>query len=456
MHLRDMRLGLRLGLAVWHLSVVLAFPTISSTRMVEMTPTKGLMLMRTWQTRAENMNVLKTVPDGKKGTKLKVVSAVSGDEGSRRSRCKEQFSLFSQRVAALGSADAGEYPEAQRQLIPELNIGGKPRGPGAKVFASVGEGASTLSIVECNEALWSVLSLCVSPDARDIPSIVQAEAAALEGLRDLCANTGASLRVNSEIMDSLAGSNECLKLIAAESGVSQWLSSAPVQRSPAEAAGDRCEDGRVVPSTDDRGIADGRPVAREDQSVHQALRSRRTVNDFAAELPDDWEIALRRAIEAATLAPNHKRTEPWRFHLLGKKAARRVCELNAELVAAAKGKDSAAKKLARWLEMPGWLVVTCLRDEDAPSMEEPNGTSREDYAACCCAVQNLCLSLHADEIGTKWTTGPVNFDPRFREAAGLPADEYVVGTIWFGRAVGPPPPTPSKRLSIDDVLCIHD
>ena len=60
--------------------------------------------------------------------------------------------------------------------------------------------------------------------------------------------------------------------------------------------------------------------------------------------------------------PNHKRTEPWRFHLLGPKTVRRVCELNAELVAAAKGEAAGAKKLTRWLAMPGWLVVTCSVD----------------------------------------------------------------------------------------------
>ena len=47
-------------------------------------------------------------------------------------------------------------------------------------------------------------------------------------------------------------------------------------------------------------------------AVHDALLSRRTVNDFAPELPADWESSLLRAVEAATYAPNHKRTEPVR------------------------------------------------------------------------------------------------------------------------------------------------
>lgn len=191
--------------------------------------------------------------------------------------------------------------------------------------------------------------------------------------------------------------------------------------------------------------------------IYHALLSRRTVNEFAAKLPTEWEDALVRAVEAATFAPNHRRTEPWRFHLLGAESIRRVCELNAEIVEASKGAEAGAKKLARWLTMPGWLVVTCVKSdkEVGTSMDDPTSVTREDYAACCCAVQNLCLSLHADGIGTKWTTGPVNFDPRFSQAVGLPSNEYVVGTVWFGTAAVQPEP-PRKRLAVEDVLCRHD
>ena len=103
--------------------------------------------------------------------------------------------------------------------------------------------------------------------------------------------------------------------------------------------------------------------------------------------------------------------------------------------------------------MPGWLVVTCVGGGGGASLDEPAGAAREDYAACCCAVQNLCLSLHADGLGTKWTTGAVNFDARFGAAAGLPTDG-VVGTLWFGRAATTPPP-PAKRLGVEEVLRRH-
>ena len=42
-----------------------------------------------------------------------------------------------------------------------------------------------------------------------------------------------------------------------------------------------------------------------------------------------------------------------------------------------------------------------------------------------------------------------------KNAAGLPEDEYVVGTLWFGEAAAQPD-APSKRLPMEEVLIRHD
>jgi nitroreductase len=199
----------------------------------------------------------------------------------------------------------------------------------------------------------------------------------------------------------------------------------------------------------------------DDFDFDKILQTRRTINDFQPNLPEKWELTLQHAVQSAMYAPNHKRTEPWRFHLLGPNTIRQVCELNASIVTEKKGEKAGEKKLNRWLQMPGWLVVTCRKDIDddsgtSVSMEDPSGIEREDYAACCCAVQNLCLSLHNAGMGTKWTTGPVNFDPRFNDIVGLDNDgEYVVGTIWFG-IPDKVPDAPKKRKSLDEVFIKHE
>jgi nitroreductase len=202
-------------------------------------------------------------------------------------------------------------------------------------------------------------------------------------------------------------------------------------------------------------ITRNRSDTRRRRQFQETLLTRRTINNFETTLPEGWEETLQQAIHAATYAPNHKRTEPWRFHLLGPESIQKVCKLNAKLVSAEKGPEAGEMKLKRWLAMPGWLVVTCQKGSDDTSMLEPTSLAREDYAACCCAVQNLCLSLHASGMGTKWTTGPVNFDPEFPVAVGFsPEKEYVVGTIWFGTPAMEPS-VPTKKLALEDVLIRH-
>jgi len=58
---------------------------------------------------------------------------------------------------------------------------------------------------------------------------------------------------------------------------------------------------------------------------------------------------------------------------------------------------------------------------------------RENYAACCCAAQNLMLHLWAHGIGVKWTTGAVTRLPEFARSLSVDeAKESVVGFFWYG------------------------
>jgi nitroreductase len=159
-------------------------------------------------------------------------------------------------------------------------------------------------------------------------------------------------------------------------------------------------------------------------NVAEVIRERRTINAFKPErVSKDVVLA---AIDLARWAPNHYLTEPWNFYLLSEGAKKKVVELNAELVAAAKDAQAAEAKRARWSAIPGWMVVTCDRSTDALR-------SREDYAACCCAIHSFSLYLWSQGVGVKWTTGDVIRDPRFYEIIWAdPKEEEVVGLVWYG------------------------
>lgn len=159
-------------------------------------------------------------------------------------------------------------------------------------------------------------------------------------------------------------------------------------------------------------------------AVAEVLRQRRTVNSFEPDLPQASIVDA--ALELATWAPNHKKTEPWRFLKLGPETSAAVVELNARLIAEKKGAEAAESKRRQWSRVPGWLVVTSPLSPD-PLLQE------EDYAACCCAIQNLSLALWSAGIGTKWSTGDVTRHPEFLRLLDLDATKVrVVGVIWYG------------------------
>jgi nitroreductase len=181
-------------------------------------------------------------------------------------------------------------------------------------------------------------------------------------------------------------------------------------------------------------------------TILDALHHRRTIHQFDASIrvPDH---VVRAAVQAAIYAPNHGMTEPWRFVQLGPKTIRRIATLNAKSM---EDKEKAAKKLARWQAMPGWCVVTCQRSPDNELLE------LEDYAACCCATHNFCLAMHAQGVGTKWTTGPVTRTREFAEICKIDVTkELVVGCLWYGYAKDglASAGAPLRRKGVDDVLC---
>ncbi|HKK16439.1 MAG TPA: nitroreductase [Gammaproteobacteria bacterium] len=164
---------------------------------------------------------------------------------------------------------------------------------------------------------------------------------------------------------------------------------------------------------------------QKSRSIAELISQRRTIHDFKPEPVPDRQAVID-AIHIARWAPNHHLTEPWHIYLLGQESKDAIISLNTEMLRKSKGEEVAARKQLRWSTIPGWLVITC--DRSADPLQE-----REDYAACCCLVQNLMLVMWEKEIGMKWSTGPVIHDERFYDLLWIdPAAEKVVGLFWYG------------------------
>ncbi len=166
------------------------------------------------------------------------------------------------------------------------------------------------------------------------------------------------------------------------------------------------------------------PQAPEPTDFTELLRGRRSVNFFEPE-PVGTEVLLE-AIEVARWAPNHRLTEPWRFYVLGDETADAIARCAAELDRSTKGERAAKLRYDRMSAIPGNFVLTSQRSDDEI-------VDLENYAACCCAVQNLMLYLWQRGIGVKWTTGPVTREHAFYDLVGMdPESERLVGLFWYG------------------------
>lgn len=167
--------------------------------------------------------------------------------------------------------------------------------------------------------------------------------------------------------------------------------------------------------------------------VDEAIQSRRSIFQFTSD-PVPRSV-LEKVLDAGTWAPNHHLTEPWRFTVLGEQTRSALAELYSELrlqkktTAATDAERRAslrAAAIAKFMSRPVIVVVSCLQQGDAQQR-------REDYAATCCAIQNIQLAAWAEGIGMQWSTGPVIAAARTYELLGIdPAQEEIIALLYAG------------------------
>ncbi len=179
--------------------------------------------------------------------------------------------------------------------------------------------------------------------------------------------------------------------------------------------------------------------------IKTLISARRTINFFKAEKVDS--ALVRNAIDAARWAPNHHLTEPWHFHILTGQTRARVIDLITEIKSAGQGEAVRSGVMKRLHAIPGWLVITSDLSPD-PVVQ------MENYAACCCAAQNMMLYLWDEGVGMKWTSGAVTRDERFFELLGAdPGAVMIVGLFWYGYPEQIPEQT---RKPVTDIITLLD
>lgn len=175
-----------------------------------------------------------------------------------------------------------------------------------------------------------------------------------------------------------------------------------------------------------------------------AIRSRRSLGKCTDEVPD--RALIEQVLEAATWAPNHKQTEPWRFVVLTGDARTGLGEAMGR--AAAMGIDdpdaaqaASDKAVNKPLRAPYVIAVYAVPNPVVPEIEE--------IAATAAAVQNMLLAAHALGLAAMWRTGALVFSDEVRAFLGMPDEGKMLGTVYIGCPNMNPPVR--QRRSIDEV-----
>ena len=183
--------------------------------------------------------------------------------------------------------------------------------------------------------------------------------------------------------------------------------------------------------------------------VYEAITSRRSVFKFKPALVPNETIV--RIFAYGCWAQNHHLTEPWRFTVIGPETKEILAKRYAE-IQIAKGRDDADEETkktlgdsgyAKFQSKPTVIAVSCRQDGDETR-------NKEDYAAACCAMQNIALAAWAEGVGMQWTTGPITFEEATYQLLDIDSkSESIIGFYYTGY---PEAVLPGKRKELGELL----
>ncbi|WP_338788384.1 nitroreductase [Metabacillus sp. FJAT-53654] len=138
-------------------------------------------------------------------------------------------------------------------------------------------------------------------------------------------------------------------------------------------------------------------------SIIETINSRRTIKKFKSD-PVNME-QISKWLEAGTMAPNHKMTEPWEVYVVGPETREKL------------------NHKANFFNAP--VVLAILSKHGATEIE-----TEENVIATACFVQNFNLAAWEEGVGTFWSS--MGGAQKNREILGVQDGYDVIGVFGVG------------------------
>lgn len=171
--------------------------------------------------------------------------------------------------------------------------------------------------------------------------------------------------------------------------------------------------------------------------VLQAIRDRRSVGKVKQD-PVDHKL-IQQILEAGTWAPNHHRTEPWKFFVLTGDGRKPLGKVLAEITEGQMDDPmmetnqlKLKKQQEKTLRAPVIIAVAV-----TPSTKE-KVIEIEEIGAVNAAIQNMLLAAHALGLGAIWRTGQACYDQKVKQLFKLNERDKMLGFIYIGYPDMPP------------------
>ena len=184
-------------------------------------------------------------------------------------------------------------------------------------------------------------------------------------------------------------------------------------------------------------------------NIHDAIKTRRSVPILKDKtVPSEL---IEQIIEAGTYAPNHFRTEPWRFFVLSGEGRKKLGDVFGEITKSELEdleSEVSQKKIERSQNNP-LRSPTIIAVGVEPS-DRNNVILKEEFAAVNAGVQNMLLTAHALGLGAIWRTGAICYHPKVTEFFGLSEHGEIIAFIYLGYPDVDPAPrkrTDGKELT---------